>query len=172
MNTKPSDIPALPEGAVYLGKGGEFSVPQGAPFSGWCAEQEVGFGDWYRGWYKGNSRCSHYAAPRDSEVARLNGFEADGHLYDEMDIQMPDLDEEGLELMKQQARVLGPEIEIVRLRKELTDTQARLSEAVRLGDALASSASSVCCVNGPDDYRLSVKRLSAWEAFKASSLKG
>lgn len=49
---------------------------------------------------------------------------------------------------------------------------SKLAEAVRLGDALASSASRVCCANGPDDYPLSVKRLAAWEAFKASSVEG
>ena len=196
MNTKPDNIPALPEGAVYLGMGQEFKTCS-ICFSGWSLDVEK-HGVWVdaESW-EGIDNDLHYAAPRDSEVARLNGFEAESPCHSENPCAMPDLDEEELELMRQQAEVMGSEIEIVRLRKELTDTKhrlsgeqvarecvlaqgakeiaelkLRLSEAVRLGDALASSASSVCCVNGPDDYRLSVKRLAAWEAFKASSLKG
>lgn len=153
MNTKPDNIPALPEDAVYLGKGGTFGVPHGG-FVGWYipAFKPVGWVAQYGEPIYGAVDPVHYAAPADSEVARLNGFEAVKPCPSENPCAMPDIDAERIQIRDAHVDAL----------------KAQLSEAVKLGDALALSASSVCCVNGPDDYRLSVKRLAAWGAFKAS----
>lgn len=65
----PEGLPPLPEGAVYLGQGGTFNRNNGL-FEGWeCSGKQ-----WWRGKHEGDDERCHYAAPADSEVARLNGL--------------------------------------------------------------------------------------------------
>ena len=69
MNKLPAWLPPLPEGAVYLGKGGEFLVQK--PFAGWstgCIPWSMQPKLW------GCRTDLYYAAPADSEIARLNGL--------------------------------------------------------------------------------------------------
>lgn len=157
MNT--TRLKFLPDGAVYLGKGNSFKRPA-APFDGWSSGER--FQRWSADMLHGDVAHLHYAAPADSEVARLNGFEAVPPCPSENPCDMPDIDDEKLESMKQQARVLGPEIEIVRLRKALADTQAQLSEAVRLGDVMHREMGNY--------YTDATDRIiGQWKAFRASA---
>ena len=63
-----------PEGDnVVLGKGGTFKVPEGG-FQGWTMLPERP-GPWLPGFKHGRNEACLYAAPRSSEVARLNGLD-------------------------------------------------------------------------------------------------
>src|SRR6056297_157650 len=68
---EPSLLP-IPDGAVYLGKGGTFKRAS-ETFEGWLfASAEQG---WVRSnWVVGSNPSHHYAAPIDSEIARINGL--------------------------------------------------------------------------------------------------
>jgi hypothetical protein len=70
-NPLPDGLPPLPDGAVYLGKGGEFKVNN--PFGGWLLGRYEPFVWHFSNWNSGQSELSHYAAPADSGIARLNG---------------------------------------------------------------------------------------------------
>ncbi len=66
-----SDYPKLPEGCVYLGKGGTFKkLPAGRYFVGCtCYENH----DWrYSGDLYGDKCTLHFCAPADSEIVKLN----------------------------------------------------------------------------------------------------
>ena len=158
MNTKPDILPALPEGAVYLGRGGSFHNLLPKRFSGWIVS-DIDYLWQPAKILDGDENETFYAAPKDSKIAMLNGYKA----------EMPDLDEEGCDLMKQQAVVLGTEIELVRIREENTALKLRLSEAVRLGDLLEDAARSGDFTTR-SDYAEKEKAVRAWEAFKASSV--
>ena len=71
MNELPKGLPPLPEGAVYLGKSGEFKKPSGG-FHGWVLTKINN--TWALGFWAGCTSSFHYAAPADSEIARLNGL--------------------------------------------------------------------------------------------------
>lgn len=62
----------LPDGAVLLGEGGTFKVPMSDGFEGWVAEPDAPRWDW-DGRLAGLAPHLYYAAPADSEIARLNG---------------------------------------------------------------------------------------------------
>jgi len=68
----PDNLCALPKGSVYLGLGGTFKVAK--PFEGWSTHKG---GKWYDGEnFHGINESAHYAAPADSQIARLNGHVA------------------------------------------------------------------------------------------------
>lgn len=68
----PDGLPPLPEGAVYLGVGGTFKEPEGY-FYGWWLNAT--YPEWQEEHYCAmSSPTAHFAAPADSEVARLNGL--------------------------------------------------------------------------------------------------
>ena len=61
----------LPKGAVYLGTGGTFKLPEGKDhFQGFVWSR----GQWHHGFYSGQLDGAHYAARADSEIAHLNGL--------------------------------------------------------------------------------------------------
>lgn len=65
----PDGLPPLPAGAVYLGKTGYF-ITGAEYFRGW----RLGIEGWdFDDEWAGDYPNSHYAAPIDSEIARLNG---------------------------------------------------------------------------------------------------
>ena len=71
MKPLPAHLPPLPAGAVYLGLGGTFAVD--GYFSGWTASSAS------TRWNADETLAgtkqyahAHYAAPADSEIARLN----------------------------------------------------------------------------------------------------
>lgn len=76
MNTKnklpvlPDGIPPVPEGYIYLGRGGSFATQEDGYFLGRAC---VGF-DWCRedSLFAGVVEEIHFAAHRDSEIVRLN----------------------------------------------------------------------------------------------------
>lgn len=69
-NPLPAGLPPLPEGAIYLGVGGSFKTTE--EFDGWTAWADV-FSTWIQNpSCRGNRPHRHYAAPFNSEVARLN----------------------------------------------------------------------------------------------------
>ena len=72
MKPLPSHLPPLPAGAVYLGLGGTFTIPL-YYFKGWSRTDGSADPVWSasNSW-EGDVRTSHYAAPADSEIARLN----------------------------------------------------------------------------------------------------
>ena len=73
MNKLPEGLPPMPEGAVPLGWGGEFALPKSQKFDGYMWEH----GDeiWFvSNGINGSSQRIFYAAPADSEIARLNGL--------------------------------------------------------------------------------------------------
>jgi hypothetical protein len=75
MNTKPDYLPPLPVGAFYLGRSGEFKTLSYEIFSGWFMfEGEPSWGVIES--LDGGALKAHYAAPADSEIARLNGSSA------------------------------------------------------------------------------------------------
>jgi len=65
----PAGLPPLPEGAVYLGRGGQFRIFE-IPTQGYYLR--VTATDWTASGFSGNDRDWHYAAPADSEVVKLN----------------------------------------------------------------------------------------------------
>lgn len=71
MKPLPAHLPPLPAGAVYLGLGGTFKIPVGDTFAGSLLGPYSGDA-WDNSWCEGTSRSCHYAAPADSEIARLN----------------------------------------------------------------------------------------------------
>lgn len=75
MKPLPENMPPMPTGAVYLGRGGEFELlPSRTTFDGWAImEGDASWGG-LAAMYSGHANDLHYAAPRDSEVARLNGY--------------------------------------------------------------------------------------------------
>ena len=75
-NAMPDYLEELPEGYVYLGKGGEFKILSDCRVFAGIACDEVGDFKWDEeefGW-EGISPKLYYAAPADSEIAKLNGF--------------------------------------------------------------------------------------------------
>jgi hypothetical protein len=74
MNTLQSGLPPLPENAVYLGKGREFTRGD-TWFNGYAYNLDHPEGRWEAGNWEGNCQSIHYAAPKGSEIARLNGHE-------------------------------------------------------------------------------------------------
>lgn len=78
----PEGLPPLPQGAVYLGKGGEFRIPD-CEFKGWTANENPKYSRWSDNegrTLEGDISRLHYAAPADSEIARLNGLSPDSGL--------------------------------------------------------------------------------------------
>ena len=76
----PPNLKSIPNGYVYLGKGGEFQhLPNMAPFLGYCMKSDDRFnsgasdGTLPKDWI-GVTRFYYYFAPADSEIARLNGL--------------------------------------------------------------------------------------------------
>lgn len=72
MKEMPKDLPPLPEGYVYLGLGGEFVSPDEG-------SQMIGFNHIVQKWSTlkllyGAASELHYAAPKGSEIAKLNGY--------------------------------------------------------------------------------------------------
>lgn len=70
----PKEVLPLPDGAVFLGRGGEFDI-NGKRFEGWLIDVNEEDDVW--------DKCSDlwgtyeeffYAVPKDSEIAKLNGF--------------------------------------------------------------------------------------------------
>lgn len=89
--SSPTALPAMseqpPEGDnVVLGKGGTFEVH--GHFDGWAAYPG---GPWEAGNWKGGHSDVIYAAPRDSEVARLNSLAKPPAVHGEGDITMQDV---------------------------------------------------------------------------------
>lgn len=75
MKELPEGLPPLPEGAVYLGQGDTFHLPTAQPitlFHGWGYLETDG--SWQSSEWTGQNERLHYAAPADSEIARLNGL--------------------------------------------------------------------------------------------------
>ena len=71
MKPKPDNLPALPEGAVYLGSGCQFKrLPN---FEGWVFNPSFMAAGWQFGEWEGMNWCFDYAAPAGSEIVRLNG---------------------------------------------------------------------------------------------------
>ncbi len=65
----PAHLPPVPEGCVYLGRGGTFEAPR--TFGGYATSA------WDKTWaeepnWAGNEETYRYAAPADSEIVRLN----------------------------------------------------------------------------------------------------
>lgn len=71
----PDGIPPLPKGAVYLGRGGEFKVTYNPPhFEGWRNDLTYLPSEWNGSkCWSGDCKDSHYAAPANSEIAKMNG---------------------------------------------------------------------------------------------------
>lgn len=70
MKTKPDNLPAMPEGAVYLGSGCQFKrIPN---FDGWIFNPSFMAAGWQFGPLEGLNWCFHYAAPAGSEIVSLN----------------------------------------------------------------------------------------------------
>lgn len=76
----PPNLKSIPNGYVYLGKGGEFQhLPNMASFLGYCMKSDDRFnsgasdGTLPKDWI-GVTRSYYYFAPADSEIARLNGL--------------------------------------------------------------------------------------------------
>ena len=69
-----SDYPKLPAGYIYLGKGGRFKPLTESSFYG-AARTATG-DEWVLGRYFGALPNTHFCAPEDSEIAKLNGFNA------------------------------------------------------------------------------------------------
>lgn len=68
--------PKLPDGVVILGKGRTFEAS--GLFAGWRFCAADGDTEWEHGEeWEGSDRFSLYAAPIDSEIARLNGHGAE-----------------------------------------------------------------------------------------------
>ena len=73
MKNETDSVSCLPDGAIFLGRGGAFARPQFQPtILGWAIDLEDDedvwtFGEWYM-----SSGDFFYAAPVGSEVARLN----------------------------------------------------------------------------------------------------
>lgn len=72
----PKGLPPLPKGYVYLGKGRTFQVgPEGFRGSHFMEGSR-----WFPGWgavgtvLGGDGTDCHYAAPKDSDIAKLNGL--------------------------------------------------------------------------------------------------
>lgn len=72
MKTEPEHLPALPVGAVYLGKGGEFrTLSDGRVFRGWTLwGSESDWSEWDR--LAGDGTDTRYCAPAGSEIVKLN----------------------------------------------------------------------------------------------------
>lgn len=70
----PEGVPEPPEGMVYLGRGGEFQrLDGGRTFDGMATVNDPS-PFWImclKGWF-GEDLDSHYAAPADSEIVRIN----------------------------------------------------------------------------------------------------
>jgi len=71
---EPRSLPPLPEGAVYLGRGGEFEIQDGIFFDGWVFDPDAADARWIPYTWRGKCGTLHFAAPADSEIARLNGL--------------------------------------------------------------------------------------------------
>jgi len=67
-NSIPTELPSLPEDAVYLGRGQQFKRC-GSSFDGWILTQGNG---WKRSYWAGHNPNKHYAAPAGSDIVRLN----------------------------------------------------------------------------------------------------
>lgn len=63
----------LPEGAVFLGRGLEFKTTE-IPFEGWLYDTLASLPHWIGCLCHGASKDLLYAAPKDSEIVRLNFF--------------------------------------------------------------------------------------------------
>ena len=83
----PEHLPPLPEGAVYLGLGGKFTTQR--LFEGWALYPGESFWDDGDRW-RGDLLDVHYAAPADSEIARLNSH-GNNKLFWDTAIATPDL---------------------------------------------------------------------------------
>ena len=72
MNTKQTDLPPLPEGAVYLGKNGSFLTLSPRTFAGWYVH--LGALSWGPRCERldGDADDTYYAAPAGSEIVRVN----------------------------------------------------------------------------------------------------
>jgi hypothetical protein len=72
MKPKKKDHPPLPDGAVLLGRGGSFKKT-GCLFYGWArSDTEPKWGG-LSSWHGGSSLVT-YAAPENSQIAKLNGL--------------------------------------------------------------------------------------------------
>lgn len=70
-------LPPLPDGAVLLGKGGTFRVFKDEKFKGWSFNSNIDKSwDYSKAW-SGGTPHYWYAAPKDSEIAKLNGLSDD-----------------------------------------------------------------------------------------------
>lgn len=65
-------------GAVLLGYGREFEVPEEGEFDGWAFDTTEDGDQWEAGRYLGYVRDFLFAAPADSEVVKLNTPEEGG----------------------------------------------------------------------------------------------
>ena len=81
----PVTIPLPPEGAVILGRGGQFKIPNDAGFEGWSIAASGGKKWHYSSWF-GNCSDVYYAAPYNSEIAKLNFGEK---LEDDKEVDIP-----------------------------------------------------------------------------------
>lgn len=74
MNELPEELPALPAEHVYLGKGGEFKIPDrdGSKYLGQGGMVPKDENWWHFGLLAFESSDVHYCAHRDSEIAKLN----------------------------------------------------------------------------------------------------
>lgn len=70
--------PPLPEGAVLLGYGGAFAIPESGKFKGWSMSLFTGERKWVEGTFYGLEPDALYAAPADSDVVRLNEIQYSG----------------------------------------------------------------------------------------------
>jgi len=73
MKQMPKELPPLPEGYVYLGRGGDFVPP--SSYAPMIILEDAPQPKWDNGAdYNGKCSLYHYAAPADSEIAKLNGY--------------------------------------------------------------------------------------------------
>ena len=69
---KKKDYPPLPKNSVFLGKGNEFKRAHSGDFLGWGSYK--GRNEWSFGLWEGTDAEYYYAAPAESEIAKLNGL--------------------------------------------------------------------------------------------------
>lgn len=63
MNTKPDNIPALPDGAVYLGKGDKFTrLPNRGVFEGYCFDPDDVSAGWEKALWLGTVEITEEAS--------------------------------------------------------------------------------------------------------------
>lgn len=69
----PTDLPPIPDGHVYLGLGGEFdTMPNDGTFEGYAIRHKDPTDKWDFGKWLGHAIMTHFCAPSDSEVVKLN----------------------------------------------------------------------------------------------------